>query len=268
MGYLKNRAAVLQYQNICEDEANFLDTWIHYKYFEEQLEYFSKNSIPIIPLRDVDAYLRGRLHVGKQSFSLTFDTGFVELYTICYPLLKKYGYTATFFIRPDTVGKTEDIHDRRVQYMNWDQIRELESEGIAIGMYGCKGRWLSKTPIEEVKKEIVEASALFMRELERPFIYYSVREGNPTAEMVGLFKKEGIKAVFCQSPTRKKTHPYAVGRIQIDDNDLNILLIKTRKSYIFMKDSRYWNFGRKCKLDKVIHVVSNTINKLKGKGTC
>ncbi len=265
MGYLHNKAAVLQYQNICEDKANFLDTWVHYKCFEEQLDYFSRNNIPIIPLCDVDAYLRGSLHVEKQSFSLTFDTGYVELYTLCYPLLKKHGYTATFFIRPDTIGKTEDIHGRRVQYMNWDQIRELQKDGIAIEIYGCKGRWLSKTPLEEVKNEIIEAKALFKSELERPFIYYGVREGNPTTEMVNLFKKEEIKAVFCQAPTKQRTHHYAIGRIQIDDNDLNILLIKTRKTYVFFKDSRYWSFGRKCKLDKVIHFVSNTINWVKKK---
>ncbi len=265
MGFLRNKAAVLQYQNISEDETNFLDTWVHYKCFEEQLGYFSRNKIPIIPLCDVDAYIRGGLHMEKQSFSLTFDTGYIELYTLCYPLLKKFGYPSTFFIRPDTVGKTEDVHSRRVQYMSWDQIRELERDGITIGMYGCKGKWLSKIPLEEAINEIIEAKALFKRELERPFIYYGVREGSPTAEMVNLFKEEGIKAVFCQAPTRKRTHPYAVGRIQIDDNDLNILLIKTRKIYIFMKDSRYWDFGRKCKLDKVIHFVSDTINWVKNK---
>ncbi|MBC8551859.1 MAG: hypothetical protein H8D23_19600 [Candidatus Brocadiales bacterium] len=136
---------------------------------------------------------------------------------------------------------------------------------MTIGMYGCKGQWLSITPLEEVKNEIIEAKTLFKRELERPFIYYGVREGNPTADMVELFKKEGIEAVFCQAPTKARTHSYAVGRIQIDDNDLNILIIKTRKSYIFMKDFRYWDFGRKCKLDRVIHFVSNTINRMKGK---
>ncbi len=263
MGCLKNKAAVLQYQNICEDKANFLETWIHHKCFEGQLNYFAKNNVPIIPLCDVEAYLKGNLRVKKQSFSLTFDTGYVELYTLCFPLLKKYGYPATFFIRPDTVGKTEEVHGRRVQYMNWDQIREVERGGIAIGMYGCKGKWISAIPLEEVRTEIIEARVLFKKMLGRSFIYYGVREGNPTKEMVDLFKKEGIKAVFCQAPTRKKTQPYTVGRIQIDDNDLNILLIKTRKIYVFMKDSRYWEYGRKCQLDKVVHLVSDTINRLK-----
>ncbi len=265
MGSLRSKATVLQYQNISEDKTNCLDTWVYYKCFEEQLDYFSKNNIPIIPLCDVDAYIRGSLHVEKQSFSLTFDTGYIELYTLCYPLLKKYGYPATFFIRPDTVGKTEDVHGRRVQYMNWDQIRELERDGITIGMYGCKGRWLSKTSLEEVKNEIIEAKALFKRELERPFIYYEVREGNPTAKMVDLFKREGFNTVLCQTPTKQRTHPYAIGRIQIDDNDLNIFLVKISKTYIFFKDSRYWKYIRQYKIDKVAHRISDTVNRVKGK---
>tara|TARA_B100000315_G_scaffold238726_1_gene256815 strand:+ start:89 stop:895 length:807 start_codon:yes stop_codon:yes gene_type:complete len=265
MGYLKNKAVVLQYQNISDDKDNFLETWIHHEDFEEELDYISKNNIPIIPLEDTVAYINGNLRLKKQSFSLTFDTGFIELYTLCYPLLKKYGYPATFFIRPDTVGKMEDIHGRRVQYMNWDQIRELEKGGITIGMYGCKGRIITRTPLEEIEREIVESKSIFEKELEKKVVYYSVIDGNPTKPMVSLFKREGFNAVLCQAPTIQKTHSYAIGRIQIDDNDLNILLIKTSKTYIFFKDSRYWIFGRKCKFDKVIHFVSNTINWVKNK---
>ncbi len=265
MGYLKNKAVVLQYLNISDDKDNFLETWIYHEDFEEELDYISKNNISIIPLEDTVAYINGDLRLKKQSFSLTFDTGFIELYTLCYPLLKKYGFPAAFFIRPDTVGKTEDIHGRRVQYMNWDQIRELENGGMTIGLYGCKGRVATNVPLEEIEKEMRDAKPVFEKELERKVLYYSVIEGTPTKPMVNLFKREGFKAVLCQAPTRQKTHSYAIGRIQIDDNDLNILLIKTSKIYIFFKDSRYWSFGRQCRLDKVIHWVSDIVNRVKNK---
>lgn len=104
MGFLKSKAAILQYQNISEDTDNFLDTWIYYKSFEEQLDHLSRNNFPVISLHDAVAYIKGHLKLQKQSFSLTFDTGFLELYTLCFPLLKKYGYPATFFIHPDTIG--------------------------------------------------------------------------------------------------------------------------------------------------------------------
>ncbi|MGR3303840.1 MAG: polysaccharide deacetylase family protein, partial [Candidatus Scalindua sp.] len=263
MGFLKNKAVVLQYQNISDDKENFLDTWIYHKCFEDQLSYFSKNDASIIPLEDTVAYINGDLRLKKQSFSLTFDTGFIELYTLCYPLLKKYGYPATFFIRPDTVGKTETLNGRRVQYMNWDQIRELAKGGATIGLYGCKGKWLSKTPLSEIEDEITKSKSIFEMELKRQTRFYGVREGVPTKPMVNLFKREGLNAVFCQTPTEQRTHTYAIGRIQIDDNDFNIFLVKISKTYILFKDSRYWKYIRQYKIDKAAHRVSDTVNRMK-----
>jgi peptidoglycan/xylan/chitin deacetylase (PgdA/CDA1 family) len=86
-------------------------------------------------------------------------------------LLKKYGFPATFFIRPDTVGKTENFHGRDVQYMDWDQIRELKKAGMTIGLYGCKGDGLLNTPLEEIENEITKAKAIFKRELESQIIF-------------------------------------------------------------------------------------------------
>ena len=265
MGFLKNKAVILQYQNISHDKNNFLDTWICYKCFEEQLEFFTDNDIPIIPLKDTVEYIKGNLSLKNQSFSLTFDTGFIELYTLCFPLLKKYGFPATFFIRSDTVGKLDSIRDRKVQYMNWDQIREIEKAGMTIGMYGCKGEWLSNTPFNVIKDEITEARAIFKRELKNKIMFYAVKDDPPTKPMADLFKEEGFDAAFCMTPTKQKVHRYAVGRIQVDDNDLNIFLIKVSRMYIIFKDTRYWKYIRKYKLDKVVHFFSDTINRLKGK---
>jgi peptidoglycan/xylan/chitin deacetylase (PgdA/CDA1 family) len=149
--------------------------------------------------------------------------------------------------------------------MNWDQIREVENNGMTIGLYGCKGRIATNVPLEEIEKEIKDARPVFENELAKKVVYYSVREGVPTKQMVDLFKREGFNAFFCQSPTEKRTHSYAIGRIQIDDNDLNIFLIKTSKIYIFFKDSRYWKYIRQYKLDKAVHQFSDTVNRMKGK---
>ena len=58
--------------------------------------------------------------------------------------------------------------------MNWDQIRELEKGGITIGIYGCKGRIITRTPLEEIEREIVESKSIFEKELERKVVYYGV----------------------------------------------------------------------------------------------
>ena len=138
---------------------------------------------------------------------------------------------------------------------------------MTIGLYGSKGRKLTPESFNEVEEEIKESKLIFERELRKKVIYYGVREGVPTKPMVKLFKNEGIRAVFCEAPTKQRTHPYAVGRIQIDDNDFNIFLVKLSRAYIFFKDSRCWKYIRKYKIDRIAHWISSTINKIRGKET-
>eukprot|EP01035_Chromulina_nebulosa_P009591 gene9591-12940_t len=59
---------------------------------------------------------------------LTFDDSSVSHATIAAPLLKRYGFGATFFI---TEGFTFKTNKR--DYMTWEQIAELHRAGFEIG---------------------------------------------------------------------------------------------------------------------------------------
>ncbi|WLD10050.1 polysaccharide deacetylase family protein [Planctellipticum variicoloris] len=59
---------------------------------------------------------------------LTFDDSARSHYTVVRPLLKEYGFGATFFI---TEGF--DFKTNKKDYMTWEQIRELHEDGFEIG---------------------------------------------------------------------------------------------------------------------------------------
>lgn len=59
---------------------------------------------------------------------LTFDDSVASQATIVAPLLKKYGFGATFFI---TEGF--DFATNKTQYMTWEQIKGLHDAGFEIG---------------------------------------------------------------------------------------------------------------------------------------
>ena len=59
---------------------------------------------------------------------LTFDDSVKSHFTVAAPLLKKYGFGATFFI---TEGFTFKTNSR--DYMTWKEIRELDRQGFEIG---------------------------------------------------------------------------------------------------------------------------------------
>jgi alpha-L-rhamnosidase len=61
---------------------------------------------------------------------LTFDDGNISDYAYTAPLLKKYGFGATFFITSNSFLGSPGKDSRR---MTWQQIKELDTEGFEIG---------------------------------------------------------------------------------------------------------------------------------------
>lgn len=59
---------------------------------------------------------------------LTFDDSVKSHFTVAAPILKKYGFSATFFI---TEGFTFKTNKR--DYMTWDEIKQLDRLGFEIG---------------------------------------------------------------------------------------------------------------------------------------
>ena len=59
---------------------------------------------------------------------LTFDDSVRSQFDVVRPLLKQYGFGATFFI---TEGF--EFQKDKQNYMTWDQIRELHIDGFEIG---------------------------------------------------------------------------------------------------------------------------------------
>jgi peptidoglycan/xylan/chitin deacetylase (PgdA/CDA1 family) len=56
------------------------------------------------------------------------DDGYRSVYKIAYPILKKYGFTATLFIYTNFVGVSKTA-------ITWDQLREMKADGFAIGSH-------------------------------------------------------------------------------------------------------------------------------------
>jgi peptidoglycan/xylan/chitin deacetylase (PgdA/CDA1 family) len=53
---------------------------------------------------------------------ITVDDGHVSTYQYAYPLLKKYGFPATFFVYTDFIGAGEGLR--------WTQIKEMAASGL------------------------------------------------------------------------------------------------------------------------------------------
>ena len=85
---------------------------------------------------------------------LTFDDSKASHYTVVRPLLKKYGFGATFFI---TEGFT--FRTNKEDYLTWDQISELHRDGFEIGNHTRDHMEVSKANLPRLKEQVEAINA-------------------------------------------------------------------------------------------------------------
>lgn len=90
--------------------------------FDAQLGYLQKNGYRVVRLADLQDFLEGRRQLPKKAVVITFDDGHASSWQYAYPLLKKYGFPATYFLYSDFIGSSEGL--------TWTQIREMASSGL------------------------------------------------------------------------------------------------------------------------------------------
>jgi peptidoglycan/xylan/chitin deacetylase (PgdA/CDA1 family) len=85
---------------------------------------------------------------------LTFDDAKASHYTVVRPLLKKYGFGATFFITEGFTFATNK-HD----YLTWEQIAELNRDGFEIGNHTRDHMGVSKANLPRLTEQVEAINA-------------------------------------------------------------------------------------------------------------
>ena len=231
----------------------------------EQLDYLIANGYKIIGLDETLAHMKGEINLPENSLAITFDGGYADAYSHVLPTLEKYGVKATFFVAPSLIGNNSVISDHAIPCMEWEHVRALLKNGMRIGHYGCNGRIFKEVPKEAIEEDIRISKPFFDKYLGAQPIYYAVNEGIPEPAAIQVLQENGYTALFTKSPTNQGPSIYAIGRIQVDDEDLNIFLTKISETYLLFKDSRYWKYIRKYGLAKAFHHFSEFYNGILGR---
>jgi peptidoglycan/xylan/chitin deacetylase (PgdA/CDA1 family) len=107
--------------------------------FEKQMEAIKEAGIAVISMQDFLAWRRGEKNIPPKSVLITLDDGYVSSFDVGVPILKKYGFTATFFIYTNFVnsgGKS----------MTWAQLKKLRDDGFEIGCHTVSHQDLRRKP--------------------------------------------------------------------------------------------------------------------------
>jgi peptidoglycan/xylan/chitin deacetylase (PgdA/CDA1 family) len=107
--------------------------------------------------------------------------------------------------------------------MDWDQVREMQNDGIEFGAHTMHHPILTRISLEQVREEVVGSKSKIEDELEEPVLGFAYPNGQASDLNEGIEKivaEAGIRAAFTllsgpSSLGEVKRNPYAIRRIFI-----------------------------------------------------
>jgi len=262
--------------------------------FERQVKFLVKN-YNLISFDHLKQAVNAEIRLPKRPLIITFDDGYKDNYTNAFPILQKYGASATFFLttgfldgcntpwwdglaralQKTTIPKvnlgilgkyslnspkdklltismvnrklknmddTERIqkiewiksklgintqeNDRYNQFMSWDNIMEMDKEGMQFGAHTVTHCNLTKESIKVAKREIIESKKRIEEKLKKDIVAFCYPYGYKkylNQDIIALLRKSGI---FCAVSTdlgintlNDKLNLYTLKRIGIDYQD-------------------------------------------------
>lgn len=182
-----------------------------------------ERGIRVIKLSTLTGRLENPKPFHEKVVVITFDDGFVSMYTKLLPLAREFGYPITLFVY------TDNIYHRAVKKLTWDELRELEESGIEIECHSISHADLEKlsrknTPESKRKlfEEIYLAKRIVELYLRKRIKYFAFPYGRYDLNLIDLCSNAGYERVFSTDygPNIITRNNYCLRRRHIKRNTL------------------------------------------------
>lgn len=180
--------------------------------FEAHLRFLKKAGYTTITLDDLIYHLTRGWPLPPKPVIITFDDGYRDNYTNAFPLLRKYGFTATFFLITDLVNHKEP------GYLTWDMVREMKAAGMHFGAHGRTHIDLSQANLDQLVWQALGSTEVFQVELGEPARYVAYPSGKYNQQVIAVYKSAHYWAGLTthQGVTQDSDHLFELKRIRVD----------------------------------------------------
>jgi peptidoglycan/xylan/chitin deacetylase (PgdA/CDA1 family) len=123
---------------------------------------------------------------------LTFDDGYSDQYRYAFPLLRRYGDVATFFVNVGTIGTA--------RHLSWQEVERMARAGMSIGCHGVNHADLSTLGASEQSYQIDRCVAMLSAHLHASVLAYAYPSGAFDAQTIELEQQVGLLFGFTTDP--------------------------------------------------------------------
>lgn len=187
--------------------------------FAEQMKYLHDSGYKTISLKDLQDFIQGKKALPPKSVVIVMDDGYESNYTLAYPILKKYGYTAAVFVIAGSI-KNSPYCTRPVStpHMTTDEMRKAE-DAFTYGSHTYNMHSAQNgIPYLLAKSDSdVMADLLASRWILNETPYFAYPYGAYNEHLINLLKRAGFTMAFTtkQGYVVQGANPYALLRFPV-----------------------------------------------------
>ena len=137
--------------------------------FREQMAYLSDRGYSTVSLWDFAAYVSGKATLPLMPVIITFDDGRESDHVVAYPVLRSYGFVATFFVVTKTMGSPG--------FLSSEQLKDMKDNGMSIQSQTQSHSSLTELSQRQVKTELSQSRAILESKTGEPVRFLAIPGG-------------------------------------------------------------------------------------------
>jgi peptidoglycan/xylan/chitin deacetylase (PgdA/CDA1 family) len=150
-----------------------------------------------------------QFHAEKPAVAITFDDGCETDLLLAAPLLREFGFGATFYPTVGFLGKPG--------FMNVAQLRELSAQGFEIGSHSMTHAYLTDIDDQRLRHEVAESKTQLEQIIGRGVEHFSCPGGRCNERVVQVAREAGYSTVATSriQANSERTDRFALGRVAV-----------------------------------------------------
>jgi peptidoglycan/xylan/chitin deacetylase (PgdA/CDA1 family) len=152
---------------------------------ENELAYLKDNGYTSVTFADLTKNLTTGAPLPPRPVIISFDDDWQTQYVYAFPLLKKYGFTATFYVWTIVVGMKN--------HMTWDEVKELDAAGMEIGCHTVTHPYLTRIKDDAtLRKEIFGARQRIEQHIGKSVTTFAYPFGQYNERVAAMVREAGF----------------------------------------------------------------------------
>lgn len=186
---IKNSAVIFMYHKF--DVSKYPSTNITPDQFKSHLSEFKKKKYNIVSIEYIIDIIKNDGKLPKNTIGLSVDDADKSFLDYAWPKFKAEGFPVTLFVNTSVISNNKN-------YLNWDEIRFLVSEGVSVGAHSHNHEHLPDMSTNAIKKEIETSNKIFLKELGAVPSLFAYPYGEADSRIIKILNDYGYKVAFGQ----------------------------------------------------------------------